>query len=85
MRDDTAKELKVQSIESEPKFIQVKFSPAGKGGKGVYLLHMTVPEDAPTGSFSGPNMGRLLIRFDHPRVQQLELKLQGSVVGLLGS
>jgi len=81
--DDETK-LAVQGIEVHPEYLNVQVTPDEKqGDQGLYRLEIEVPVDAPAGRYQAQNAGELTIRFDHPRIKELRLRLHLAVADLV--
>ncbi len=75
-------ELVATRIKCEPDFISANVLPYAGSSKdaGLSTLEIELPDRAPACSFLGVPMGSLRIDFDHPRIQDLELKLKFAVL-----
>lgn len=74
--------LGLADILTRPDFLQVELRPESRlTAKGLYPLLLTVPQGAPVGSFQGVKAGFLKLRFKHPRVKELNLKIRLVVTG----
>jgi hypothetical protein len=73
---DTDVDLKVRDCETTPDFLQVRIEPhitQSERKLGLYNLYIEVPADAPPFRLPPDRMAQLKIRFDHPRIDSLEL------------
>ncbi|MEQ8789439.1 MAG: DUF1573 domain-containing protein [Pirellulaceae bacterium] len=79
---DKERELSVKRVDVRPEFVKATVTPfGGEDRRGLYYLDLEVPEDAPTCHHLDPRkQGELKIEFDHPRIEQLVLKLRLAVL-----
>lgn len=75
---DSQLDLPINKIECQPEFVEVKITPYKPGGKqvGLYYLDVIVPPGIPPTARMVDNPGTIKIDFEHPRVEDLNLKLQ---------
>jgi hypothetical protein len=77
---DPETELRVTSVEVEPKFVNVALLPDDKSQiPGTYRLELTIPAGSPCCSYLGTPIGSLHMTFDHPRIHDLWLTLEFAV------
>ena len=74
--NDEHRQISVERIETEPKFLRTIFSPyrAGPNRAGLYRIELDIPADAPTCVFRSP-YGLIRLRTDHPRLPVIDLKV----------
>lgn len=73
---DKVRDLKVTNLEVTPEFVNVSIeSTPGAPGKGLYIMKVEVPQNSPVGSYSGVRQGQILLTVNHPRITDLNLKL----------
>ena len=73
---DQDQELRVKSIETVPSFIETRIVPYEPAKEGLSYIELQVPSNAPTCSYRGQPYGQVQVRFDHPRIDSLDLKGQ---------
>lgn len=76
---DELPELKVKRITTEPEFVQVRIEPNPRAADR-YEMHVAIPRDAPACVHLASRQGSLKIEFDHPRIAELNLKLDFAVL-----
>lgn len=76
---DEDRELRILSVSAEPSFIQTKIVPY-KESAGLSYVEFEVPSTAPVCSFRGQQLGKVVINFDHPRIESLDLKVRLTVI-----
>ncbi len=78
---DQQTDLLVEGVEVVPDFVAVSVKPYDdqSAAKGMYVLDIEVPPLSPACSHQGPAAGDLTIRFGHPRIPELKLKLHLAV------
>jgi len=70
-------ELNIESIECEPKYLQVELSPFnGEGLDRTFHLDVTVPANAPPGRFRPGKFGRIEVTTNHPLDPVVDLKVE---------
>ena len=76
--NDPRMELPVERIACQPDFVQAKVTPYLPEGKqvGLYYLDLIVPPGVPPTAHLSDNPATVEIDFDHPRVEDLRLKLE---------
>ncbi|HAY78686.1 MAG TPA: hypothetical protein DCY79_02630 [Planctomycetaceae bacterium] len=73
---DSERDLNVTDIRVTPEFVNVSIEPAPNSkGKGLYVMKVEVPDTSPIGSHTGSRQGNLSVIIDHPRIPNLDLKL----------
>ena len=71
-------------LEVVPAFVKVDLAENESLGKdkGFYFLNITIPADAPVCShLGGDEQGVIRLTSDHPRLPEVNLKLQFAVTG----
>jgi hypothetical protein len=78
---DERRDLPIRSIETKPHFLRVRLKPHGPDAKerGLYRFTVEAPRDSPPCAFTGMELGRIRIEFDHPRIQELTLSVKFAV------
>ena len=73
----------LREIRVRPDFVKVAVRPysgAAEGVKpGLYHFEIEVPQDAPECHHLGVHQGQVVVEFDHPRVQNVAVKLNFAV------
>jgi hypothetical protein len=84
--NDEHPSLVVKRIETEPAFLRVSVAPLGSNASStkVYRVDVQIPPDAPSCDFAGERAGSIKIKTDHPRFQEIELKVDFSVISSEG-
>lgn len=79
---DEHPDLTVANIETSPKFVEAVMTPYQTEGQagGLYRLELEIPEDAPACVYRGAELGAVTLRIDHPRIEDLTLKLRFAVI-----
>lgn len=73
---DKVRELNLTEVRVTPDFVNVSVEPTpGASGKGLYIMQIEVPSDSPIGSYTGVRQGQISLKVDHPRITDLDLKL----------
>lgn len=68
-------------LEVEPKHLRAELCAHDSSAtKGIYMLDLIVPADAPEGAFLGSKHGTVRIVVDHPRIPELALPVSFAVV-----
>jgi len=75
--------LRVRHIAAEPEFVRVRMAPLKPDAPelGLYRIEVEVPADAPMCNHLGVEAGRVRIETDHPKVPELNLRLEFAVAG----
>jgi len=80
VRDEDPR-LNLVRAEFTPAFLQASLVPAGvEGREHLYHLEITIPADAPQCIYRGVALGEMKLRFDHPRIPELALRLAVAVM-----
>ena len=73
--------LKVSKVTTVPDFLEVQFEPNSKFKKpGAYRMRLEIPSTAPRSVHMG-DPGQLHVEFDHPRLEDIDLKVEFAVLG----
>lgn len=72
--NDPETSLSISEIQTELKFLVVELEPI-ENAEGLYRLRLTIPSDRPAGGHAGASAAPLVITFNHPRVEPLELRV----------
>jgi hypothetical protein len=78
VRDENT-ELNITGVTIEPDFLKATLTPAKSATKGLYDLVVELPEDAPPSNHRGDAMGKIRFAFDHPRIDDLNLRVDFSI------
>jgi hypothetical protein len=81
---DPQPNLHVDRITCHPEFLQVKVTPYPAkvtSTKGLYYLDIEVPKLSPISRFQSSEAGEVAIQFDHPRIEDLKLRVDFAVSG----
>lgn len=81
---DPQPELQVDQITCHPDFLRVKVTPYPAKvttTKGLYYLDIEVPKLSPVSRFQSSEAGEVTIQFDHPRIEDLRLRVDFAVSG----
>ncbi len=75
---DEHRDLELQHIQVTPDFVNVRFTPFAEEGtkKGLYHLDIDVPATSPSFRLPPGKYGHLRCQFDHPRISELNLKIE---------
>jgi hypothetical protein len=74
--------LKVQRIDIEPDFLHASVTQdQSHATKGLYFLDIEVPKMAPACICQDQRAGVLTVRFGHPRISELKLRVHFAVAG----
>lgn len=79
VRDARDPELRVTNVATSPDFISVSLDPHSGHTAGLYFLEIDIPPDAPVCHYDNARTGKLIIEFDHPRINPLTLNLRFAV------
>ena len=80
---DRDAKLQTESIETDPSFVDVSLQPHDNVTPGLYRLQLNIPPNSPACRYQGQNPGTLQIRFQHPRISELRLRLRFAVADSL--
>jgi hypothetical protein len=82
---DTQRELPLSEVIADPSFLRASLAPmpGELGAKGLYSLDIEIPAHAPPVRRQGPRVGQLCLKFDHPRIPELMLRVDFAVAGRL--
>jgi len=73
---DSDQRLNVTSTTTEPRFVEAHLEQfPGPKDVGIYRLRLRIPPNATPGYYRREHVGKLVLRFDHPRIDSLELGL----------
>ena len=79
--NDSLRQLGAARIETTPAFVKAKITPYEAAQKpGLYRLQVRIPADGQPGAYRGDREGKILLMFDHPRIESLELCIEFVVV-----
>jgi hypothetical protein len=79
---DPERALKLRDSRVVPSFVRVSVTPyEGDPDGNLYHLDIVVPPDAPECFWRGTKLGELQLLFDHPRIEDLTLRLALAVYG----
>lgn len=79
---DPEPHIKVASVETYPDFVQVSFIENDRVKKpGLYRMLVEIPATAPVCNHMGHEPAQLHVQFDHPRLEDMQLKVEFAVVG----
>ena len=74
---DAQTKLDLSQIQTQPEFLQVDLRPyrddVDSAEGNLYRLAVTIPADAPEHIARGPQLGKIQLKFDHPRIEELSL------------
>ena len=75
--------LRVDRISCNPSYLQIGVTSltTKTNTKGLYYLDIEIPKSSPVGRFQASEAGAINIHFDHPRIANLELKVDFAVSG----
>lgn len=75
---DELPRLTLTDVQTTPEFLEVQLQPYSKdqGAQNLYQLEVLLPATAPECVHQAERAGRIRLSFDHPRIQQLELKVE---------
>ena len=79
---DENRQLTVRHIEADPEFLRVKVTAYKSESPqlGLYRMEIEVPPDAPSCARMGERMGEIRLQTDHPRLPNLQLKVELAVL-----
>ncbi len=78
---DADTELRLTNVQTKPDFFQVTLAPYGtEADARLYHLDISVPAHVPQCIYRGTQLGELKLTFDHPRIQDLSLRLAFAVM-----
>jgi hypothetical protein len=82
---DLQRELPLSEVIADPSFLRASLAPmpGELGAKGLYSLDIEIPAHAPPVRRQGPRVGQLRLKFDHPRIPELMLRVDFAVAGRL--
>jgi hypothetical protein len=73
--------IALSRVTVEPSFVQVSLEPMSDvATPGLYYLNITIPADAPAGTYRHLDGAKMKLEFDHPRIGELEFPLNFSIV-----
>ncbi len=80
---DPQTELKVLALEAQPEFLDVQLTPyrTESQASGLYHLDVRIPADVAPSDYRGTRKGRIALRVDHPRIDDLEIPVSFAVIG----
>lgn len=81
--NDPETQLSIKQVQTELEFLQVELEPI-ENAAGLYRLRLSIPADRPDGGRAGAAAAPLVISFDHPRVEPLELRVSYVALSNLG-
>jgi len=67
--------LTIREMRVDPDFVKVDLQPYD-GQQNLYRMAVTLPATAPKSVYRGQRLGTIHIDFEHPRIQQLDLKVK---------
>lgn len=74
---DEQTDLLLKNTVVDPSYVQVRLAPYTRTqSKRLYQLEVTVPPGQLDRAYIGPHAGKIRLEFDHPRIEDLELKLE---------
>jgi hypothetical protein len=81
---DAQSELNVLALDAEPEFLDVQLTPyrTESQATGLYHLDIRLPADVAPGDYRGARRGRITLRVDHPRIDDLEIPVSFAVIGV---
>jgi hypothetical protein len=73
---DQDPQLNVTTTTTQPSFVEAHLErfPGAKDA-GIYRLRLRIPPDATPGYYRRDKIGKVVLKFDHPRIDSLELGL----------
>ena len=73
---DQDPQLNVTSTTTQPSFVEAHLEQfPGSKDAGIYRLRLRIPPDATPGYYRRDKIGKVVLKFDHPRIDSLELGL----------
>ena len=80
---DDHRNLKIEAIEKDPRYLDVEVLPMNpeKPESGLYWVNVSVPKDAPACSHMGNRQGSVRILSDHPALPVMSFHVQFAVTG----